>query len=396
MTPKVSLRQALEDPSLLGTALAGPSWHAWRSLLLAAMGEPLNPDELEAFIRIHRTRSPPPQRVDELWCCVGRRGGKSRAMAVLATYLAGLCDYSDKLVTGERGVVLLLAPDMKQAKVLLDYAEGALESTPIMKQLLDSRTADTLTLTTGITLEVRSASFRRIRGVTSVAVLADECAFWLSDESANPDVEILNAARPALATTQGPLIAISSPYARRGALWETYRKHFGPEGDPMILVAQGATRDFNPDLPQSIIDRAMERDPAAASAEYMAQFRTDVEGFITREAVEACINGGVRERPSDRKHYYVAFVDPSGGSSDAMTLAIAHKEGKTEILDVIRERKPPFSPEAVTEEYAKLMKQYRCTTVTGDRYGGDWVREQFRKHGINYEPARKLQVRNLC
>ena len=60
----------------------------------------------------------------------------------------------------------------------------------------------------------------------------------------------------------------------------------------MILVAQGATRDFNPDLPQSIIDRAMERDPAAASAEYMAQFRTDVESFITREAVEACIRLG--------------------------------------------------------------------------------------------------------
>jgi len=96
----------------------------------------------------------------------------------------------------ERGVVLLLAPDMKQAKVLLDYTEGTLESAPIMKQLLAGRTAETLTLTTGITLEVRSASFRRIRGVTCVAVLADECAFWMSDESANPDVEILNAARP--------------------------------------------------------------------------------------------------------------------------------------------------------------------------------------------------------
>ena len=97
--------------------------------------------------------------------------------------------------------------------------------------MLESRTRDTLTLTTGISLEVRSASFRRIRGVTCVAVLADECAFWMSDESANPDVEILNAARPALATTQGPLIAISSPYARRGALWDTYKKHFGPEGE---------------------------------------------------------------------------------------------------------------------------------------------------------------------
>ncbi len=310
-------------------------------------------------------------------------------MAVLATYLAGLCDYSDKLASGEKGVVLLIAPDKKQAKVLLDYAEGTLEATPILKQLIAGRTAETLTLTTGITLEVRSASFRRIRGVTCVAVLADECAFWMSDESANPDVEILNAARPALATTQGPLIAISSPYARRGALWDTYRRDFGPEGDPKILVAKGSTRDFNPDLSQEIIDRAMERDAAAASAEYMAEFRTDVETFITREAVEACVNLGVHERGPERTHKYVAFVDPSGGSSDAMTLAIAHKEGETEILDVIRERKPPFSPEAVAEEYAKLIRSYRCTTVYGDRYGGEWPREQFRKHGVNYEPAEK-------
>jgi hypothetical protein len=387
MTARISIRKALEDEALLGSALAGPSWHAWRSLLIAAMGEPLQPDELEVFTRFTGRTTPPEHRVDEFWCCIGRRGGKSRAMAVLAVYLAGLCDYSDKLVSGEKGTVLLIAPDMKQAKVLLNYAEGALESTPILAQLIKNRTAEQLELTNGIVLEVRSASFRRIRGVTCVAVLADECAFWLSDESANPDVEILNAARPALATTQGPLIAISSPYARRGALWETYRRHYGAEGDPAILVAKGTTRDFNPDLPQDIIDRAMERDAAAASAEYLADFRTDVDGFVTREAVQACVNAGVHERAPSRMHSYVAFTDPSGGSSDAMTLAIAHTEGTTQILDCLRERKPPFSPEAVTEEYAKLVRQYRCTIVYGDRYGGEWPREQFRKHGVNYEPS---------
>jgi hypothetical protein len=99
------------------------------------------------------------------------------------------------------------------------------------------------------------------------------------------------------------------------------------------------------------------------------------------------IKPGVRERLPERKHSYIAFVDPSGGSSDAMTLAIAHTDGKTQILDVIRERKPPFSPETVTEEYARLIRQYRCTTVYGDRYGGEWPREQFRKNAVNYEPA---------
>jgi hypothetical protein len=40
MKPRVTLRRALEDPELLGTALEGPSWHPWRSLLLAALGAP--------------------------------------------------------------------------------------------------------------------------------------------------------------------------------------------------------------------------------------------------------------------------------------------------------------------------------------------------------------------
>jgi len=389
MNPRVTLRRALEDPELLGTALAGSTWHAWRAMLLAAMGEPLEPSELEAFRQRTGRQTPPEKRVEELWVVAGRRGGKTQAMATLAVYLAGLVDHKDVLAPGERGVLPLIAPDMKQAKVALDYATGLLESTPILKQLLADRTADTLRLTTGIDLEVRSASFRRLRGMTSVAILADEACFWRSDESSNPDTEILTAARPSLATTRGPLVVISSPYAQRGAVFDTYSRHFGPDGDPMILVAQGTSRDFNPSLPQSVIDRAMELDPASASAEYLGIFRTDVERFLTREAIQACVSLGVHERAPMRAHRYVAFVDPSGGSSDAMTLAIAHKEGETEILDALRERKPPFSPEAVVEEFASLIKSYRCSKVFGDRYGGEWPREQFQKRGIFYEPSER-------
>ena len=72
-----------------------------------------------------------------------------------------------------------------------------------------------------------------------------------------------------------------------------------------------------------------------------------------------------------------------------MTLAIAHKEGNTVILDMVRERRPPFSPEAVVEEFANELKNYRITTVAGDRYAGEWPRERFRLHGVNYEVADK-------
>ena len=88
---------------------------------------------------------------------------------------------------------------------------------------------------------------------------------------------------------------------------------------------------------------------------------------------------------------YHAFVDPSGGSQDSMTLAIAHNEKGTAILDAVREHKPPFSPEAVASEFAEVLRAYHSSTVTGDRYGGEWPREQFRKHGIEYKPADKAK-----
>jgi len=91
---------------------------------------------------------------------------------------------------------------------------------------------------------VRASSFRRLRGPTFVAVICDEAAFWFSDElAANTDSEIVNAVRPGLATTGGPLIIASSPYAKAGLVWELHRAHYGAEGDPLILVAQGASRD---------------------------------------------------------------------------------------------------------------------------------------------------------
>jgi hypothetical protein len=142
-------------------------------------------------------------------------------------------------------------------------------------------------------------------------------------------------------------------------------------------------------LPQIVIDRALERDEAAARAEYLAEFRTDVEALLPLENIEACVSTGVKERAVDLKHNYIAFCDPSGGSSDSMTMAIGHLEGKTVNIDAIRERKPPFSPEAVVEEFCSLLASYKIHKVWGDRYAGSWVGEQFSKRGAFYEVCEK-------
>ena len=96
MIPRVPLREALSDPNLLGTAIAADSWGSWRALLTAAMGEKLTADERQVFSNLTGREHEPLQRVDQFAAVVGRRGGKSRAMATLATYIAGLCDHSER------------------------------------------------------------------------------------------------------------------------------------------------------------------------------------------------------------------------------------------------------------------------------------------------------------
>src|ERR1039458_1694345 len=179
MKPTVTIRKALADPQLLGSVLAGESWSAWRTLLIAGMGEALTDDERAIFTKLTGREREPGQRVEELCAVVGRRGGKSRAMSVLAAYISGLCEHP--LVRGETGVCLLIAPDQRQAKIALEYCAAAFEQSPILGQLIQSRTGDTLELTNGTSVEVRAASFRRLRGPTYISVIAAEAAFWYSD-----------------------------------------------------------------------------------------------------------------------------------------------------------------------------------------------------------------------
>lgn len=388
MIPLVSMREALADPALLGEAIPGDSWSLWRTLLIAAMGESLTDDERVAFQAVTGRDMEPLERVDELWCIVGRRGGKTRAAGTFGAYLSALCDWSDKLASGERGVLPIMAASTVQGARAFQHVAGILQSSPVLSGMLDGApTADTIRLNTRIDIEIRPANFRTIRGVTAIGAIGDEVAFWSIEGSANPDAEVLEAVRPSLATTLGPMLIISSPYARKGELWETYRRDYGPNGDPLILVAKGPSTAFNSTLPQRVIDRAYARDAAKASAEFGGEFRVDIEGFVTREVVEACVTEGELERPRKPHTTYYGFVDPSGGSSDSFTLAISHREGNRAVLDVIRERKPPFSPMDVVKDYCRLLRNYGVSKVVGDRYGGEWPREQFRENGVGYEPA---------
>jgi hypothetical protein len=367
------------------TRFKPPSWQPWMVLLKALFAIAMTEGEQELFSQHTGRLRPPTSPLREAWLVVGRRGGKSLVAALVAVFLACFRVYSQYLAPGEVTTVMVIAADRRQARVVMRYIVGLIESVPMLKAMVVRLTRETVELNNRVVIEVHTANFRAIRGYTIAAAICDEIAFWRSDESANPDTEILNAIRPGLLTIPDSLLlCISSPYARRGALWEAYSRHYGKYSDS-VLVWKASTRDMNPTVSEEDIQRAYQEDEPRARAEYGAEFRTDVELYVSRETLEEARILHRVELPCSKDFQYFAFVDPSGGQADSMTLAIAHRENGRAILDLMREIRPPFSPDIITGNFALQLKAYRIHEVAGDRYAGEWPRERFRHHGIEYK-----------
>jgi hypothetical protein len=393
MKPKISMREALSEPALLGNVMGGSSRYAWRVLLIAAAGEELTDDERETYTKLTGREREPGCLCHELIVAAGRRSGKTSALNAFVVWIACLCDHRAVLAPGEQGVCLAISRDQRAAKLSLSYAAGTMKASPYLSQMIAGETLDSITLTNGISIEMRPCNKISVRGISAISIVADEIGFWFTEtSSANPDVEILAACKPALLTTRGPMLLASSVYARRGYLFDSYKRYHGSQGPADIIFAYATSRDLNPSLSQEDIDREIEKDPVRNRAEFLSIWRDDVEGFIPLEVVLACVSD-YYELPPSPSICYRCFVDCASGvpEGDSWAIAISHKLGDRVVIDAIREIKPPFSPsEVVNDILVPLCKNYRITSVVGDAYGGEFPRELIRNAGIgSYELAAK-------
>jgi hypothetical protein len=264
-----------------------------------------------------------------------------------------------------------------------------LDAVPMLAQLVRRRRAHSIELRGKVRIEVTTASTRTTRGYSFALVVADELSFWRSETSSEPDVEVLDAVRPGMATLPGSrLIAISSPHGKWGALYDAFRRHYGRDGD--VLVWKAPSADMNPSLDAATVAQAYERDPQVARSEYGAEFRDDVAQFLDRERVEALVIPGRVSLPARVDRTYVAAVDMSGGASDSAAVAVAHREPDGRVLvDCVVERPSPHDPEKVAREFCGIVKRYRVSAVTGDAYAAGWCSGAFLSQGVSYLPSER-------
>jgi hypothetical protein len=381
----MNLHDAMLDPDLFGRTFGGPTFAAWRTVAKFLDGLPLNDAELALYRQMTGRMNAPSVPYREGYLIKPRRAGGTLFAAAVALH-AAIQDYRELLGPGEFATVALIASDRRQARQALRYVKGLVTDSPMIAAEVTNETAEGIVFAHRVQLEVHTTSFRSTRGYSFACVVLDELAFFRSDLSANPDVELVRAVRPGLANLKGRLLGLSSPHSRRGHLYTMHRQHYARDSDVLVIQAGGPL--LNPTLDPAIVAKARAEDPIAARSEWDAMFREDVTQFLDDALIDRAAFPGCKSRPRQYGFAYTAFVDPSGGRSDAMTLAISHQEksGKV-VLDRLLIDQAPFAPDDVVIKHAEVLGNYGLSSVQGDRYGGEWPVSAYRRHNVTYMPA---------
>ena len=390
----MNILQAIKDDNLfhpfLGEDLT--SWQNWIVALRVMYGLPISSDNSRRVIQQCTGRSSdtlPSEGFDTALFLTGRRSGKSRVAAIIGAYEGALAGHETKLAKGERGVVPICAPTKSQGRIVKDYLRAIFE-TPLLHNEVAAETKEGFELNNGTRIEVLAGDWRTIRGYTLLAAIVDEACFFGYDTESKvkSDTELVRAIKPSLATVGGKLIAISSPYAKKGWCYTTHKKNFGNDKGN-VLVWNCPSTTMNPTLPQSVVDEAMAEDLQAAKSEYLGEFRDDVAEFIPRSLIENLVVPGRQELLPKLGQHYAAFADLSGGRHDDAALAIAHKSDRAVVIDLAKRYRPPFNPHAVVSLMADEIRRYGIKQVTGDNYAAEFVSRAFGECGIRYNKAEK-------
>lgn len=369
---------------------------AQRTAIKAVYGLPLMFDELEMFKKITgltRYRSGIEwEEASFLW---PRRTGKSDKIAsTIALYEA--CCRKHKLSVGQVGVVMVVASEKKrQAKIVFKYIEEKLKRSPVLRKMINGNiTQDIITLKNNVEIQVFPCSIGKIRGQSLICFIADEVAHWKVD-GVDVDSDVLDSARPGLDFDYSKMIKISTPWIRKGEIWQDFRQYYGKANND-VLVFQGDTETIFPayaEKNRKKLERQKKRNPLMYETERLARFRSDLSAMYDPAMIDKAVNPDrPLEIPYRKDVAYKAFTDCSGGvGKDHYAYCCGHLENEKVIIDIVRSRAPKFNPDEVTAGYCDLAKAYKINKVYGDKFSGDWASNSWAKHDIDYERSEKTK-----
>ncbi|MBA4411587.1 MAG: hypothetical protein C0397_19490 [Odoribacter sp.] len=390
----MNIISAIKDPNLFRPYLADKNnklstWVSWLTALRCLYGLPIKKQKnQELVLQCTSRKTLPTDEFRTALFLTGRRSGKSRIAAIIGAFEAALSGREKCLAPGEVGLVSIVSPSRDQSQIIKNYIRAIFTADLLSAEIVqENKLKGFFSLSNGVHIQILTGDFRLVRGFTQLAVIADEvCFFGLSEESkVRNDDELIRAIRPALLTTKGKLIAISTKYAPKGWAYRMWQRNQEMPNN-RVLVWDAPTATMNLQITKQEIDDAIAEDPISGRTEFLNEWREDVCSFIPPEMVSSLVVKGRKELLPREKIQYYSFIDVSGGRNDSATIAIAHKESKV-VLDYIKRYPAPFNPHTVIALMAEELKKYGLHQTAGDNYAAEFVVQSFRHHGIIYKKS---------
>jgi hypothetical protein len=336
---------------------------------------------------------------------VGRRGGKTTLAAIVAIYSTIKVNWTPYLTKTPVATVLVLSHSVDLSEEILDILKQLVESSELLNRLRNLKKKNTTKIFhlkipflkedgesvewSQVRVKVGAASKKTTRGSAVCTLLCDEIAFWnLSEEAAEPDHEIIRAARMSLLQfgEHGTIIKMSSPGIKQGVLYDEWQRRDEIKDDYIQFKAPSWV--WNTILPKEEFKKEQRLDPEGFDTELRANFVDSITNFILPEFVDLCVMRGISFNPpsDDRQTIYSGAID-AAFKGDRFAFSVVGYNEKRVTQYVLKywegSKKRPVQIHEVAAYIRTICRQYGLNEIAGDQYSFQPLRELFLQYGIN-------------
>lgn len=211
------------------------------------------------------------KRIVVRWC---RQAGKTTCIALRAVWFA---------IVHPKTLTLIVAPSLRQSIIMRDRIQDFLMvlSKENRRRLVEKLQRTTVQFKNGSRIVALPNSPQLLRGYTASQVICDEAAFFHDD-----DLVFYNVLYPMLATTDGVLIASSTPWSKDSVFYhmcqsEEFSKHVTTCEDVVKtgLIKSSFIDEMRAQLPFERFQR-----------EFETEFVEDADAWLTQSLIVSCID----------------------------------------------------------------------------------------------------------
>jgi hypothetical protein len=319
---------------------------------------------------------------------LGRRSGKGRIAAVVATFEATVNAqrHLSAVPEGEQVAIVVIGSSQRQARVVHRYVASFLKR-PQLAALVDRDSDDEITLKNGIAILTLPCHAASVRGFAVAVVVLDECAWYQGRDGSPLDAkEIWDAIVPATGQfPAGRVLVLSTPRWASGFFPDLCeRARSGRFAD--MREWHHATAEMNPRIPASFLEAELEADPAAYRREYLALFESGIGAVFDPANVRAAVRGYERLGVAGGIQRYVIAAD-AAFTGDRFALAIGHRDGDRVSVVLVQSwrgsKGQPVQVDPTLDAIAALSQEYLRAPVIIDQYAAEPIRQALARRGVH-------------